>query len=32
MLENIEVDVLEALLNTLPVEISFINANDEVHA
>jgi PAS domain S-box-containing protein len=30
MLENIEADVLEALLNTLPVEISFINANDEV--
>ena len=30
MLENIAVDVLEALLNTLPVEVSFINANDEV--
>ena len=30
MLENIEADVLEALLNTLPVEISFINTNDEV--
>jgi len=30
MLENIDVDVLEVILNTLPVEVSFINANDEV--
>jgi DUF438 domain-containing protein len=30
MLENIDVDVLEAVLNTLPVEVSFINVNDEV--
>ena len=30
MLEHINIDVLEAVLNTLPVEISFINANDEV--
>ena len=30
MLESIAVDVLEAILNTLPVEVSFINANDEV--
>ena len=30
MLEHIDMDVLEAVLNTLPVEISFINANDEV--
>jgi len=30
MLEHIDMDVLEAVLNTLPVEVSFINANDEV--
>ena len=30
MLEHIDVDVLEAVLNTLPVEVSFIDANDEV--
>ena len=30
MLENIDLDVLEAVLNTLPVEMSFINENDEV--
>jgi len=30
MIENIEADVLETILNTLPVEVSFINANDEV--
>ena len=30
MLENIAADVLEAILNTLPIEVSFINANDEV--
>jgi PAS domain S-box-containing protein len=30
MLENIGVEVLEAVLNTLPVEVSFINKNDEV--
>lgn len=30
MLENIETDVLETILNTLPVEVSFINKNDEV--
>ena len=30
MLEHIDLDVLEAVLNTLPVEVSFINANDEV--
>jgi PAS domain S-box-containing protein len=30
MIENIEADVLETILNALPVEVSFINANDEV--
>lgn len=30
MIENIEADVLETILNTLPVEVSFINENDEV--
>jgi PAS domain S-box-containing protein len=30
VLENIEAHVLEAILNTLPVEVSFINENDEV--
>jgi len=30
MTENIETGVLEAMLNTLPVEVSFVNANDEV--
>ncbi|MGD8565627.1 MAG: PAS domain-containing protein [Candidatus Bathyarchaeota archaeon] len=30
MLESIAADVLEAILNALPVEVSFINANDEV--
>ena len=30
MLENIALDVLEAVLNTLPVEVTFINVNDEV--
>jgi len=30
MLENLEPDVLETLLDTLPVEISFINDRDEV--
>ena len=28
--ENIAVDVLEVVLNTLPVEVSSINKNDEV--
>lgn len=30
MIENIEADILETILNTLPVEVSFINENDEV--
>ena len=30
MLEKIEADVLEAMLNALPVEVSFINEKDEV--
>ena len=30
MLDSIETNALEAILNTLPVEVSFINANDEV--
>ena len=30
MLENIALDVLESVLNTLPVEFSFINKDDEV--
>jgi PAS domain S-box-containing protein len=30
VLENVEASVLEALLNTLPLEVSFINENDEV--
>jgi PAS domain S-box-containing protein len=30
MIENIKVDVFETILNTLPVEVSFINENDEV--
>ena len=30
MLEDIDVNVLEAVLNALPVEVSFINASDEV--
>lgn len=30
MIENIEAAILETMLNTLPVEISFINENDEV--
>jgi len=29
MIENIEADILETILNTLPVEVSFINENDE---
>ena len=30
MLENISLDVLETILNTLPVELSFVDKNDEV--
>lgn len=30
MIENIEANTLETILNTLPVEVSFINENDEV--
>ena len=30
MIEKIKADVLETILNTLPVEVSFINKNDEV--
>jgi len=30
MIEKIKADVLETILNTLPVEVSFINENDEV--
>lgn len=30
MLENLELDVLEMLLDTLPVEVSFIDEKDEV--
>jgi DUF438 domain-containing protein len=30
MIENLSKDVLEAVMNTLPVEVSFVDENDTV--